>query len=213
MKYFTPELYRRGNSDDDAEVDAVELEWHEAIQQHRKYLRKIAKRVPPELLRLSSKMCLHDGEIIGLTKSSVTVWIGGVLVSVEFQLDQSAPRPKWGPAIAGHPFDTSGHCWLYDELEEIEPGVFLFEVLISNGKILRFRCRNVVIWEVAERNGTNPSNGAAHPPLTLPKLRELVLASSAKSPRAAKSKTTAKQDPPRRTKAKLKSGSATSRTA
>jgi hypothetical protein len=198
MKYFTPELYRRGNSEDDAEVDAVEREWHFAVQQYRKYLRKNTSRMPLEVRRLATQICLHDGRIVRVTKSSITVWLNEVLYTIEFKLDTSVPQPKHGAALVGHPFDRSGHFWLYDELELLDSGAFLFEVLLSNGRILRFRFRDVTVWELGRPNNTSDPQTVANldlnqPKLTLAKLRKLVLGKPSRgTPRITNGKRLAK---------------------
>jgi hypothetical protein len=176
MKYFTPKLYRLGNTESSDVYDDFDLVWDEKIREYRKYLRSIKSQTPADMMRLGSKICLHDGEIVGVTKSSISVWLNEVLYSIEFDLDPSGPQPKHGPPISGHPFDTTGHCWLYDELELISPGVFQFEILISNGKILRFRCRDVAIRVVHQEILGRPVRGK----LTLAKLQEVVMGSPQK---------------------------------
>lgn len=176
MKYFTPKLYRQGNTDSSDVYDDFDLVWDDKIREYRKYLRSIKSQTPTDMMRLASKICLHDGEIVGVSKSSISVWLNEVLYSIEFDLDTSAPQPKHGPPISGHPFDTTGHCWLYDELELISPGLFQFEVLLSNGKILRFRCRDVAIRVVHQEILGHPAPGK----LTLSKLQEVVMGSPQK---------------------------------
>lgn len=161
MKYFTPKLYRLGNTPSSAIYENFDLIWDRKIKDYHKYLLSIKPNTPSEVMRLARKICLYGGEIVGVTKTSVTVWLDEVLYVIEFELDADTPQPRHRPALSGHPFDSSGHAWLYDELEMLSPGVFLFEIMLSDGRILRFRFRNVIISD-------------SRPKLTLSKLQELV---------------------------------------
>lgn len=186
MKYFTPELYRLGNTPSSSIYDDFDLIWDQKIREYHKYLRTIKSQTPSEVFRLASKICLGGGEIVGTTRSSITVWLDEVLYLIEFELDKSTSRLRHRPALPGHPFDSSGHCWLYEELEMLVPGVFQIEILLSDGRILRFRFKNVTIWEFANRgkavrNGASIQGSETRPKLTLTKLKELVFSPSFKA--------------------------------
>ncbi len=160
--------------------EEFDLIWDGRIREYHKYLKSIKSQTPTEVMRLASKISLHDGEIVGITKSRVTVWLDEVLYSIEFDLDTSAPQPRHLPTIAGHPFDTKGRFWLYDELELISPGLFQFEILLSNGRILRFSLvtstfSSWVVNTVRQSSMRSRACTILKPSSHISKLKELVL--------------------------------------
>ncbi len=63
MQFFTPELYRRYNSQDDEEALAADAEWETAIVKYHQQLDTLRGKMPSQVLELS-QLCLHDGEIL-----------------------------------------------------------------------------------------------------------------------------------------------------
>jgi hypothetical protein len=63
MQLFTPELYRRFNSRDEAEALAADAEWEQAITRYGAHLAKFQEKMPSQVAQLS-ELCLHDGEIL-----------------------------------------------------------------------------------------------------------------------------------------------------
>ncbi len=65
MKYFTPELYVQGNSDDDDVVDFVEKEWERRNNRYRRHYKKIQSQLPETLRKFHDEQCLHDADWAG----------------------------------------------------------------------------------------------------------------------------------------------------
>lgn len=185
MKYFTPQLFRRGNSSNAAVANAAEAAWESATQRYRDYLTSISSGLTPEVKRLATGICLHDGSIVRFTDSSVTVRLDQVVYSIEFELDQLAHQTLHGSILNGYPFSSEHPHWLYDELRLIKPGVYLFEVLLSTGQILRYRFQDVSIWEltVPKRSIEGQIYGSELKELRqlLSKLRKLAVGASTES--------------------------------
>jgi hypothetical protein len=148
MKYFTPELLREGNTDNSLIYHEFDEIWDQNIHSYHRYLRSIGPNMPSQIKRLAHGICLHDGEILDWSKSSLSIRCRGVLYYINFTLDETIPAPGNGPVLSGLPFDVAGKVWLYDELQLLAPGRYLFEILTSNGRILRFRFIDVVIVKV-----------------------------------------------------------------
>src|SRR5258707_10496869 len=73
MKYFTPELYARGNSRDDAELEGIEEEWELAIARYRRRWDKIKSAFPESVQRFDEQsICLHDAQVLSLGRHEQT---------------------------------------------------------------------------------------------------------------------------------------------
>src|SRR4051794_32832671 len=58
MKFFTPELYLRYNSPDDAEADRADEEWEEALRAYRDHLAKYSRDMNDRVKDLAECLCL-----------------------------------------------------------------------------------------------------------------------------------------------------------
>lgn len=147
MKYFTPELYVRGNSMDDETVDAAEAEWEAARAAYRARLADIASTLIPDLRRFEAELNLHDAELIGPARESESEV---VLIARLTDTSRSGPHnslailryrvttpPIVTYPIHSHVFNPARPEWLYDEIDEISPGVFSHEVFVSDGRVIR----------------------------------------------------------------------------
>src|SRR5947209_7763016 len=66
MRFFTPELYLRYNSPDDAEADRAEKDWETAIRDYKKHLHALSKDMSDRVRDLAETLCLHDAELLSL---------------------------------------------------------------------------------------------------------------------------------------------------
>ena len=57
MLFFTPELYRRFNSQDDEIALAADAEWEAAIARYHQHLATLHEKMPSEVIELS-RLCL-----------------------------------------------------------------------------------------------------------------------------------------------------------
>ena len=65
MRFFTPELYVRFNSADDAEADVADAEWESAVAAYRRHLDGLRDRIPMQVRALAD-LCLHDAELLAV---------------------------------------------------------------------------------------------------------------------------------------------------
>jgi hypothetical protein len=169
MQFFTPELYRRYNSQDDNIALAADDEWEKAIARYHQHLDALRTEMPSPVIELS-KLCLHDGEIvqrqeqlhplsIGTSEAwpgppqLLPLWYG--LATVAVRLDNELVTLLYflrdhmteQPAARDWPFSNEREHWLYDEVHEQRgaPGRFTHLILLSNGVVLNIPFGTVLI--------------------------------------------------------------------
>jgi hypothetical protein len=169
MLFFTPELYRRFNSQDDEIALAADAEWEAAIVRYRQHLASLSDKMPSQVIELS-ELCLHDGEILQrqeqqhpLSSSCLDdppgfppfwpIWYGSAILALRFDhelvtlfyflCDHMAERP----AAADWPFSKEREHWLYDEVhwQGGDRGGFTHLILLSSGVVLAIPFATVVI--------------------------------------------------------------------
>lgn len=174
MRFFTPELYRRFNSSDEAVADEASEAWETALAEYRRHLADVRDRMPSSMRKLTD-VCLHDAELLSCEQvvepffpfpleffgpppfwsalAIVSLRQGETIVSLFYLLwdrvRDHAPGADW-------PFSKERIHWLYDEVD-VAPnahGRFLHRVLWSDGRVLEIPFLSVVIHR---------------PPLTLPR--------------------------------------------
>lgn len=174
MKYFTPELYMRMQSTDEAEIVAVDAEWEHAGALYERRLKKIHSELPRAVRQLLNDLYLHDADVIDLGRE------GDLFVFV-LRLD-AAPRPlvvlKY--RLVDEPvIDTAAlpeqYCskhveWMYDEINVVSrKRHFTHEILLSNGWEIRLRFRELQVTvtqgllRASESEGPSVSQPVAQP--------------------------------------------------
>jgi hypothetical protein len=169
MQFFTPELYRRYNSPDDAIALAADAEWETAIVQYRQYLSELDEKMPSEVMELS-KLGLHDGEILQREEQHHPLavryfeggpsalrhwpfWYGLAILAV--RLDEElvtlfyflSDHVVVQPAAEDWPFSKEREHWLYDEVHwrPGNLGNYAHLILLSSGIVLAIPFSSVSI--------------------------------------------------------------------
>ena len=176
MKYFTPDLYIRGQSPDEGVLDEAERLWEEAGERYLAALTAIRPALPPGVRHVLDSYYLHDAVVLGMGRQ------GNAFVLV-LQLD-TPPHSllTFTYDLVGEPVIRTDvlppelrtppeHVeWMYDEVEVIpgQPPVCCLSVLLSNGWELQLRFRDVAIQETqailpVPRNGTTAIPGGTLP--------------------------------------------------
>ena len=165
MRFFTPDLFVRFNSDDDV-ADRASAEWDATRVRYRAHLDAIRDRLPQNVRDLTT-VCLHDAELVARSEHAHTprlhqgqppAWSAtevlslatesGVLLSVLYALwdhvrEYDAP-PVW-------PFPEARHReWLYEELD-VSPqgdGYFVHRILFNDGRVVEIPFADVMMHEV-----------------------------------------------------------------
>ncbi len=159
MKYFTPELYVRGTSDDDDEVDRVEDEWEEVIKRYRRHYKSIEAKLPPELRKFHKEQCLHDAEVDGpamvqpfslpgcpryamIAARQINTLIPEFLNTVAVLFYEVTEDPMIEKPVDARVFHGPQPYWLYEEEDIVEPGLFCQEILVSDGRVIKIQFRD-----------------------------------------------------------------------
>jgi hypothetical protein len=165
MRFFTPELYLRFNSPDDAVAMAADAEWETAITRYNAHLESFRSKMPSQVVALS-KMCLHDAEVLSRQGQQEPFelaahnkdypwapWHGvftlavrhadQVLAVLYFLRDHVAEKPP----TQDWPFSKSREHWLYDEIDYVSGAGehFIHHVLLSTGVVLSIPFTAVLI--------------------------------------------------------------------
>jgi hypothetical protein len=146
MKYFTPDLYLKFNSDDSQVADRADKDWERAIQGYRKRLNAIATKLPEKVQRFAQNCNLHDSEVLTIfdfpawlmrkhgTESIISILLENpeAFVQLTYWLSSplSATEPRSEPA-----FSRERRHWLYDEIDLDAP--YVHEILFSDGSTLK----------------------------------------------------------------------------
>jgi hypothetical protein len=149
MKYFTPELYLRGQSADDAVVRAVEEAWEEASERYERHLRVIEPEMP-EHVREFGNLLLHDADVYSIARRDSQLIM--VLrkdappcdvVVLTYHLTE---EPHLSKGLFPKEYSSVGMQFLYDEMDLIKEGgrtVYAQSILFSNGWEMALRFSDV----------------------------------------------------------------------
>jgi len=147
MKYFTPELYARGNAAEDTVVQGVEADWERALKRYERRWRRIESAFPPGVRRFeAARICLHDAKVLHMAREENRFVIvleteppARNLAILTFTLTRD-------PAIQTEALPAELHtqrtCWLYEEFDLDRHKQCTFEVLLSNGWTVKLSFRD-----------------------------------------------------------------------
>jgi hypothetical protein len=156
VKYFTPDLYARGQSDDDDILDGADQLWEEAGERYAAYLRSIEPELPPGIRNIHENYYLHDAVVLSVGRQGDTFVI--VLQLDTPSYDAHSDLLLFTYELAGEPIidrealPGEHRCeqpveWMYDEVELVpgQPATCVQSVLLSNGWEVRLPMRDVRI--------------------------------------------------------------------
>jgi|SRR5579883_405209 len=171
MRFFTPELFLRVNSNNDEIADAAQDEWEQSAQAYRHHLKKVLRHAPRSVGELA-EACFHDAVVSGMTFDS----FGRDAFSYQpaGRIPPVVPRPSpatikltppgrstalvylvWDgvrnfPPIPEWPEHNGPRLWLYDEIDEVWSrfGMFVHRILFNSGEVWEIPFYDVVRVEV-----------------------------------------------------------------
>lgn len=157
MRFFTPDLYLRFNSSDDAVVDEADAEWDAAADEYNNHLAGISNRFPPQVKTLAS-LCLHDAELIvdqPVKEVSNAFRFSPATEIMSFRREadivvlfyQLWERVRKAASPGNWPFSKLRVHWLYDEVDvaSAHGGMFYHRVFFSDGRTLEIPFSSVVV--------------------------------------------------------------------
>jgi hypothetical protein len=148
MRFFTPELYLRFNSDDDRVADEADNEWERTLTAYRRHVEAIEPQMPVHVKELS-QLHLHDAPLLAWHDADpdvciLTVMQGGELISLVYVLadaiEVAVAPPDW-------PLPVDPINWLYDEMEHSanDKKVFEHRILLSDGRVIHISFTSVIV--------------------------------------------------------------------
>ena len=149
MKFFTRDLYERGQSTDDDIVDAAEDEWEIANQRYEEHLRAIEPGLPPHV-RAFNDLLLHDAQVELIARQGSRLMITlhkdippRDLVMLTYELIGEPTLEAFARDLR----DWSGTAQFnFDEFDVVQCAgetVYNQEIVFNNGWLLRLRFRDV----------------------------------------------------------------------
>jgi hypothetical protein len=164
MKFFTPDLYRRCRSRDEAVLDAATQEWEQANERYEQHIKALEAGMPSHLIEFSS-LLLHDARVQAIARGAgklVMVLHKDIpprdLVILDYALEGEPVVEPFVEAVGDWTRQTD---FQFDELDIVEgsdPPLYTQSIVFGNGWLLRLRFRDVRVV-VAE---------PVFPPVSLP---------------------------------------------
>lgn len=146
MRFFTPELYIRFNSPDDAVANQADEDWESALKAYSHHMSKLRRWMPHEVKKLA-KLNLHDAEVVAFRtfghaespfpnhRVEVSLKLNNQLVELEYFLSDDLQIRDFGDAS---PFSKQCPLWLYEEIDvdADAQGMFVHRILLSDGRVI-----------------------------------------------------------------------------
>ena len=147
MKYFTPQLLGRVRSANEAVAAKALVDWDQAITRSQRRWQKIKTAVPKNVRRFEADtVCLHAAQVLSMgRRSELFVLVAETepprqeLVILTFFLDK---EPLIEQADLVDRSTTGFVMWLYEEWDLDRRGNCRFDLLLSNGWVLKLRYRD-----------------------------------------------------------------------
>lgn len=147
MRFMGPAQFIRMNEAADDEEDLLDSEWEASAQAARAHYGAIKDRLPPKLAEFIAATCVHDAEWMGLSISSRGNGGGPQVAVANLRLDDDVlslvydlyEPPQWSDPIPSTVWTDDEHLiCLYDEIDLMSDAKFSHEILLSNGRVVRF---------------------------------------------------------------------------
>jgi hypothetical protein len=174
MKYFTPELYVRGQADDDETQHEVDRLWDEAVERYDEQLQRIRPELPDHIRFFLDELLLHDADVYSMARQPgkfIMVLRKDIpprdLVILTYTL---LAEPVVNPAA--FPSDHKSHSmlYMYNELDLVHDGdqaYYTESILFGNGweVQLKFSDVQVTLAQPVFPPGEVTSDGISESPL------------------------------------------------
>ena len=155
MKYFTPAILNRLQSDDEDVFASAHDEWETAIVRYRRRWAKIKNEFPESVRRFKqARVCLHDAELLSMGREGEALVMvlqpeppAETITILTFTLDG---EPTIDPAGLPGWESTDYAVWLYEEFDLDRQKRPQFEVLFSNGWSVKLRFHDFH-YQIAQR--------------------------------------------------------------
>lgn len=171
MKYFTPELYVRGQAEDEETQDEVDRLWDEAVERYEQDLQRIRPHLPEHVRLFLDELLPHDAVVLSMARQGDKlimalrmdippqdiVTLTYTLVAEPVINTTALPREHYSPRMD----------FMYDEFDMVEENgrqYYTQSILFSNGWEIQLEFSDV---EVARAQTVYPVVRAACLPQTV----------------------------------------------
>jgi hypothetical protein len=149
MKFFTPELYERCRSTDEAVVNAASEEWERANAAYEQHLQNIEAEFPPHI-REFANLLLHDAKVQSIARHGDQLLMvlqkdipprDVVLLCYDLEGDPMVAPFTASPASWARPTDFQ-----FDEIDILQEGgrtLYQQSIVFGNGWLMTLRFRDV----------------------------------------------------------------------
>lgn len=168
MRFFTPGLHMRYNSDDDAVADRADAEWERAIRAYQEHLQTLSDHMNERVKSVAQALCLHDAEILDFKAAlplhpflqppfspgaaTISLRNDGKIINLFYllweEVGEAAAPKAW-------PFSQQRVHWLYDEIDRVEPSspvLFWHRILLSDGRVVSIPFTDLIVNAFPEEN-------------------------------------------------------------
>jgi hypothetical protein len=153
MRFFTPDLYLRYNSRDDAVADIADDDWEQSLLLYKKHLAEFSDEMNSRVRELAESRCLHDAILLSLQEdapsprlprpylspipvTTISLKSDEVIINIIYflwnEVHQSQSPENW-------PFSKARPHWLYDEIDretrENYLPLYWHRILLSDGRV------------------------------------------------------------------------------
>lgn len=134
MKYFTKELLKQFQSDDNAIADKANDDWESAIESYQLRLSEMQADFS-STLKVLGEYCFHDSEIIGISVDSEKHTVE-VALSLDSSFNAGPPLVtlRFLGVFKRYPVNPprSKLYWLYEEIDITDQGFFKYSILMED---------------------------------------------------------------------------------
>lgn len=152
MKYFTPELYGRGQSSDRRVQNEVDELWEKQVDLYDEHLQRISPHLPEQVRRYVEETYLHDARLSSIVRRGddllLTLHPDGFPRDVVLLRYQLAGEPVILKNVLAPEHCSTGTQFMYNEFDVVhEDGGTLFteSILFSDGWELQLKYRDVEV--------------------------------------------------------------------
>lgn len=145
MKYQTPELFIRLTTASKEDYADALHSWEIAVQKLRDRYDALGERLPQSLRVFRERVCLHDGEVLGINHASTS---NRRVVAIDVVQDDrvynlvyqcAAPMHRSVPSESDVFSKSEPVLWLYDEMDVDDADVCRHSIMLSNGEVLELQ--------------------------------------------------------------------------
>jgi hypothetical protein len=151
MKFYTRDLYRRCQSEDDAVLNVACEEWEQANEAYERHIQALMPQMAPQV-REFADLLLHDAQVLAIGRHGQQLLMilhkdipPRDVVILRYDLENE-------PAV--EPFTDAPTDWsaptdfLFDELNAVEQGdkwLYIQSIVFSNGWLMRLHFSDVQV--------------------------------------------------------------------